>query len=200
MVPTPDEREPLEPKGSVPDFQRVLSDLSNPELLSALDLTLLELERRLYRYAHEGEEIIVMADEGLLLASRARARLKQSLSAAQHTEGHLQVVGVGEFCEWVGEGRQKRVVLAVDHVLAGTPARTWCRPKVSTSWKCRPIRQSTCPPRGCGRWWTSRWPTGAWRTSMKLEGVLAHRCLALSDMPGAVRSRTHFHWWTEAQT
>jgi hypothetical protein len=97
MVPNPDEREPLEPKRSVPDFQRALSDLSNSELLSALDLTLLELERRLYRYAHEGEEIMEIADEGMLLASRARARLEQALSAAQHTQGHLQVVGVGEW-------------------------------------------------------------------------------------------------------
>ena len=38
-----------------------------------------------------------MADEGLVLAARAKARLGQSLSAAQHTEGHLQVVGVGEW-------------------------------------------------------------------------------------------------------
>ena len=97
MVPNPDEREPLEPKRSVPDFQRALSDLSNSELLSALDLTLLELERRLYRYAHEGEELIYMADEGLLLASRAGARLGQALSAAEHAEAHLQVVGVGEW-------------------------------------------------------------------------------------------------------
>ena len=97
MVPNPDDREPLEPEGSVPDFQRALSNLSNPELLSALDLTLLELERRLYRYAHEGEEIIDMADEGLLLASRAHARLGQSISAAEHTEAHLQLVGVGEW-------------------------------------------------------------------------------------------------------
>jgi hypothetical protein len=37
-----------------------------------------------------------MADEGLVLAARAKARLGQSLSAAQHTEGHLQVVEVGE--------------------------------------------------------------------------------------------------------
>jgi hypothetical protein len=65
--------------------------------LSALDLTLLELERRLYRYAHEGEEILDMADEGLLLASRARARLGQALSATEHAEAHLQVVGVGEW-------------------------------------------------------------------------------------------------------
>jgi hypothetical protein len=93
----PDEREPLEPKRSVPDFQRALSDLSNSELLSALDLTLLELERRLYRYAHEGEEIMEIADEGMLLASRAQARFEQALSAAQHTQGHLQVVGVGEW-------------------------------------------------------------------------------------------------------
>lgn len=80
MAPNPDEREPLESKRPVPDFQQAHSDLSNPELLSALDLTLLELERRLYRYAHEGEEIMDMADEGLLLASRARARLEQALS------------------------------------------------------------------------------------------------------------------------
>lgn len=90
MVPEPDEREPLKP---VPDFQQALSNLSNPELLSAVDLTLLELEQRLYRYAHEGEELIAMADEGLLLASRARARLAQAVSAAQHTQAHLQVVG-----------------------------------------------------------------------------------------------------------
>jgi hypothetical protein len=38
----------------VPDFQQALSNLSNPELLSALDLTLLELEKRLYRYAKVG--------------------------------------------------------------------------------------------------------------------------------------------------
>ena len=56
----------------VPDFQRTLSNLTNPELLE-------------------------MADEGLVLAARAKVRLGQSLSAAQHTEGHLQVVGVGEW-------------------------------------------------------------------------------------------------------
>ena len=35
----------------VPDFQQALSNLSNAELLSAVDLALLELEKRLYRYA-----------------------------------------------------------------------------------------------------------------------------------------------------
>jgi hypothetical protein len=63
---------PREPKEPVPDFQRTLSNLTNPELLE-------------------------MADEGLVLAARAKVRLGQSLSAAQHTEGHLQVVGVGEW-------------------------------------------------------------------------------------------------------
>jgi hypothetical protein len=39
-----------EPRGEpVPDFEQALSNLSNPELLSALDLALLELERRLFR-------------------------------------------------------------------------------------------------------------------------------------------------------
>ena len=74
-----------------------LSNLSNPELLSALDLALLELEKRLFRYARVGPELLEIADEGLVLAARAKARLGQSLSAAQHTEGHLQVVGVGEW-------------------------------------------------------------------------------------------------------
>jgi hypothetical protein len=89
-----DQREPLEPKEPVADFQQ---SLSNPELLSALDLALLELETRLFRYAKVGPELLEMADEGLVLAARAKARLGQSLSAAQHTEGHLQVVGVGEW-------------------------------------------------------------------------------------------------------
>jgi hypothetical protein len=72
-----------EPKEPVPDFQEALSNLSNPELLSALDLALLELEKRLFRYARVGPELLEMADEGLVLAARAKARLGQSLSAAQ---------------------------------------------------------------------------------------------------------------------
>jgi hypothetical protein len=81
-----------------------VSNLSNPELLSALDLALLELEKHLFRYAKVGPELLEMADEGFVLAARAKARLGQSLSAAQHTEGHLQVVGVGE---WQEEDKKK---------------------------------------------------------------------------------------------
>src|SRR5215218_3496917 len=97
MVPDPNESEPMEPKEAVPDYQQALSNLSNPELLSAMDLALLELEKRLFSYARQGPEIIEMADEGLILAARAKARLSQALSAAQHAEGHLQIVGVGEW-------------------------------------------------------------------------------------------------------
>ena len=98
MAPEPNEREPGGPeKLPYADYQEVLSALPNDELLSALDLTLLELEKRLYRYAHLGPELVAMADEGLVLAVRARARLGQALSAAQHAEGHLQLVGVGEW-------------------------------------------------------------------------------------------------------
>ena len=98
MAPESNEHEPLEPdKLPVPDFREALAALSNPELLSALDLTLLELEKRLMRYAHVGPEFLQMADEGLVLTVRARARLGQALSSAQHAEGHLQVVGVGEW-------------------------------------------------------------------------------------------------------
>jgi hypothetical protein len=98
MVPEPNEREPVGPdKLPYADYQEVLSALPNAELLNALDLTLLELEKRLYRYAHLGPELLEMADEGLVLAVRARARLGQALSSAQHAEGHLQLVGVGEW-------------------------------------------------------------------------------------------------------
>src|ERR687895_1782912 len=97
MAAEPNEREPSGPEGPVPDFEAALSNLTNPELLSALDLALLELEKRLYRYAHLGPELLAMADEGLVLAVRARARLGQALSSAQHAEGHLQLVGVGEW-------------------------------------------------------------------------------------------------------
>ena len=98
MASEPNEREVPEPYDfSAPDYRQVLSALSNPELLSALDLALLELEKRLLHYAKTGPELLQMADEGLILAVRARARLSQALSSAHHTEGHLQIVGVGEW-------------------------------------------------------------------------------------------------------
>jgi hypothetical protein len=49
MAPEPNEREPFGPEGPVPDFEEALSNLTNPDLLSALDIALLELEKRLYR-------------------------------------------------------------------------------------------------------------------------------------------------------
>ena len=79
------------------DLPSELRRLSNEELLSSLDQVLLELERRLFRYAHVGAELQQMADEGLLLSSRSAARLAQAQSAAGHAQGHLQVVGVGEW-------------------------------------------------------------------------------------------------------
>jgi len=98
MASEPNEQDPARPeKLPYADYQEVLSALPNAELLGALDLTLLELERRLYRYAHIGPELLAMADEGLVLTVRARARLGQALSSAQHAEGHLQLVGVGEW-------------------------------------------------------------------------------------------------------
>lgn len=74
---------------------KALPALGNDELLACLDAVLLELERRLLRYAQRGAEILQMADEGLVLAARSAARLRQSQSAAAHAAGHLQVVGVG---------------------------------------------------------------------------------------------------------
>ena len=98
MVPQPNDEGVHEPDGlTSPDYKEVLSALSNAELLNALDLALLELEKRLNRYAHVGPEVLEMADEGLILAVRARARLTQALSSAQHAESHLQLVGVGEW-------------------------------------------------------------------------------------------------------
>jgi hypothetical protein len=86
-------------KGEGPElsFEQTVAALPNPELLELLDKTLLELERRLFRYAQKGAEIQDMADEGLVLAMRAGARLRQAQSAASHTAGHLQVVGVGDW-------------------------------------------------------------------------------------------------------
>jgi hypothetical protein len=98
MAPEPNEHGSVDPDNlPYPDYQEVLSALPNAELLNALDFTLLELEKRLYRYAHLGPELLEMANEGLVLAVRSRARLGQALSSAQHAEGHLQLVGVGEW-------------------------------------------------------------------------------------------------------
>jgi hypothetical protein len=73
------------------------AQLPNDRLLAALDEVLLELERRLLHYARVGGELREMADEGLVLATRTGARLRQALSAAAHTTGHLQVLGVGNW-------------------------------------------------------------------------------------------------------
>jgi tRNA A37 N6-isopentenylltransferase MiaA len=94
-----DERsESHEPRVPAPDKTDLeLEDLSNAALLASLDILLLELERRLLHYARTGHEIEAMADEGLVLAVKAAARLRQAQSSAMHTTGHLQVVGVGEW-------------------------------------------------------------------------------------------------------
>ena len=86
-------------EGEAPEgtFEQTVAALPNPELLGLLDRVLLELERRLFRYAQKGAEIQEMADEGLVLAMRAGARLRQAQSAASHAAGHLQVVGVSDW-------------------------------------------------------------------------------------------------------
>lgn len=92
------------------DILASLGDVSNPELLHAVDVILLELERRLLRYV-EGSKVVAMADEGLILSVRAAARLAQAQSATNHARGHLQVVGVGDWqprgteARWDGDGR-----------------------------------------------------------------------------------------------
>ena len=74
-----------------------LGSAVNGSLLRTLDEVLVELEKRLNRYARHGSDLLAMADEGLILAVRSRARLSQSLSAAQHAVEHLQLVGVGDW-------------------------------------------------------------------------------------------------------
>jgi hypothetical protein len=74
-----------------------LSETPNEELLATLDTVLVELERRLLRYARAGAQTPGMSEEGLVLAARSAARLRQTQSAAGHTAGHLQVLGVGEW-------------------------------------------------------------------------------------------------------
>jgi hypothetical protein len=86
-----------ESKPELDDFGAVVAEVSNADLLLVIDLVLLELEKRLLRYARVGADILEMADEGLVLAVRAGARLRQAQSSAAHTAGHLQLVGVGEW-------------------------------------------------------------------------------------------------------
>lgn len=84
-------------KATLTDFRQRVADLPNAELLTALDLVLLELEKRLLHYARAGPQLLEMADEGLVLAVRSAARLRQAQASAAHASGHLQVVGVGEW-------------------------------------------------------------------------------------------------------
>ena len=92
-VPEPSE----DPRTSLTALGQTVAALSNDELLAGLDVVLLELERRLLHYSRVGGEMLPMADEGLVLSSRAAARLQQAQSAAAHAAGHLQVVGVGQW-------------------------------------------------------------------------------------------------------
>ena len=85
---------PSEPIATL-ELGRVLEAMPNAELLAALDLVLLELEKRLLRYVRGGAELLEMADEGLVLAARSAARLGQAQSSAAHAQSHLQRVGVG---------------------------------------------------------------------------------------------------------
>jgi hypothetical protein len=74
-----------------------LGGLANHDLLMCLDMVLVELERRLLHYARVGGQALPMADEGLVLATRTAARLRQTQSATGHAAGHLQIVGVGDW-------------------------------------------------------------------------------------------------------
>jgi len=87
----------MEGAPELPDLDRILAGLPNDDLLAALDAVLLELEKRLPQYARGGPDILQMADEGLVLAARSAARLRQAQSAAAHAAGHLQIVGVGDW-------------------------------------------------------------------------------------------------------
>ena len=86
-----------EPRQILAELRDELAAFPNEEILMALDIVLLEVEKRLLHYARTGHELLDMADEGLVLAVRTAARLRQAQSSAGHASGHLQVVGVGEW-------------------------------------------------------------------------------------------------------
>ncbi len=88
---------PRNPQETLAQLGKSVAELPNAELLASLDVVLLELERRLLHYARVGPEMVEMADEGLVLASRAAARLGQAQSASAHAAGHLQIVAVGDW-------------------------------------------------------------------------------------------------------
>ena len=67
MASEPNELGPVDPDNlPYPDYRKVLSALPNAEQLNALDLALLELEKRLLKYARVGPEVLGMADTNAL--------------------------------------------------------------------------------------------------------------------------------------
>src|SRR3954453_2605243 len=93
--------EPFDDSNAAPspigDYASALASLPNDELLAALDLALLELEKRLLRYAQSGHEVREMGDEGLVLSVRAAARLAQGQSSGGGTAGRPHSVGGGDW-------------------------------------------------------------------------------------------------------
>jgi transposase len=104
-----------------------------------------------------------------------------------------------EFAKWVGAGRDKRVVLAIDqagwhtskdvtlpeglHLLL-LPSHS---PELMPAEKLWPLVDEPVANRRL-------------EDLDELEGVLVSRCLALSEMPETLRSHTRFHWWIESET
>ena len=107
---------------------------------------------------------------------------------------------LSEFAEWVGAGKNKRVVLAIDqagwhtskdvqwpeglHLLLLLPSRS---PELMPAERLWPLVDEPVANR-------------CLEDLGELEAVLVERCRGLSGRPETVRSHTCFHWWKEAAT
>ena len=102
-----------------------------------------------------------------------------------------------EFAEWVGVGKEKRVVLAVDQAGWHTSEDV----KLPEG-----LHLLKLPPRSPELQPAERlWPlvdepvvNRHFEDLGEMEGVLVGRCRELLRSPESIRSHTRFHWWKEA--
>ncbi len=108
-------------------------------------------------------------------------------------------LALSEFAEWVGAGKDKRVVLAVDRAGWHTSEDV----ALPEGLHLLKLPSHSPEPMPAERLWPlvdepTRGQPPPGRPRRAGGGALVERCRGILARPEAVRSRTRFHWWREA--
>ena len=106
-------------------------------------------------------------------------------------------LALSRFAEWVGAGKDKRVMLVLDR--AGWHVAKDLKIPEGLDLEFLPARSPELQP--AERLWpllNERVANRPFEDLDELEGALVERCLALSERPDLLRGHTRYCWWPEA--